>query len=1588
MEERKNPKRRIHMVISDDEDYDGGKVKKVVRDDDIGKKHNFKILLPNGTSIELTLQDPGLEMPFGDFIRLVKEKYNATKKHSDSVKQKRDINWNGDCMFLQDANDTKIRSTVNFKMFKPLRCHILRLHDGCDDVAKTYENMWDLTPDTGMLKELPEEYTFETALADLIDNSLQAVWSNDNRDRRLFRLNLVEDRISIFDSGPGMDDSHEYSIVKWGKIGASLHRSYKSQAIGGKPPYLLPYFGMFGYGGPIASMHLGRRALVSSKTKRSKKVFMLELMREALISTSSSEWKTAGGIRDPSEDEIRDSRHGSFTKVDIFKPKVRVSDIFKLQCHLKDIYFPYIQCDDLSGTGKTVTPIEFKVNDADLTEIEGGEVAITNLHSCNGPEFVLQLHFSLTHHGGIKSPGSRESQEANARLRCVYFPFREGKENIERILEKLENDGCGIRENFEIFSRVSIRRLGRLLPDARWSLLPFMDLRYRKGNRGNILKRCCLRVKCFVETDAGFNPTLSKTDLAHHNAFTIALKNFCSKIPENERNVDIQIYKDRKLLTPLQLEREYQNWILHMHDCYDEEADSGEDQPVYILGPANKKALGISSDVIRVHQILRRKEKTWKRGQRIKVLKGACAGFHKNSGYATIEYFLLEGFEGDSGGEARIICRPIDIPDDNGGVLLVGDDESTSLDIHESLSLPLSVIDSGKLVAVEGAEWDVQLNKKQQKSPSSIDLLCLNHCQQLEVDGVLPMDAHAGQLPPTQVVAVVRPVNFISSASEKLDQKYIFKSNIKMSMEIKFKDGDCERNVHTATVSPSSYKGLNGLYFFPLGCQFPHLFQKAGVYIFSFSLMEPSCKTFKKRVIVKPSPSIEKWGHLTDDQSLPLKVRVGSTFPFIAIACYDIFGNRMPFESPPKVVVKLLAAESESLVIKVDRMNISLSTNKLTLRIKDLLVESTDLDKIRPNYGATLVIASSDEIFSVLIPCQVSPGLPWRVEVQPLIPTDELIPGYVFNELTLELFDTYGNHVSEGLEVTLSVVGFIIQDHVKLTRKVDDNGRIDLSGVLKVTAGYGLKASLSILFEDEIIFKQEFTTVRRELKITSKVPDFCFAGERWENVDFEIVDPDGNIDKSIHHNDKDGQFHMLTIKLESVDVEDSIRYTFKDGHCTIPAITIPPNEDDFCFKAAHSQYPELYLLVKVPVVKYSNVEYNSQLSSPNKSILQLQYSSSFNQENSLLVSLMNDERELGADIKAIGLKIGEIEQLIDYFNNQKAGIEQELFELKGKAEPYCNLSWHSTREEMKKRIESMENSAAAVLCSLSTYQVPQKSFMEDIIGLVALLGTVQSTELSRILAEYVGEDKMLAVICKTFGTVNALERYKQNGEVDCTRALHVEASVLGKVISGRFLVICLEDMRPYRELHRSDPQRKLALPDPTLPNGKTPAGFMGYAVNWVDLDIHHLQTRTASGFGLRETVLFDLFRKVQVYETREYMVAARACIEDGAVSLDGGILRENGIVSLGYGNPTIYFPSKNQMHLSPETGRILKQIEEKKTQLRVIGEDLGKINKHRKKILKRFHKKKEKWNKLMDKMEPAANDRLSEYKWTAQTCLM
>lgn len=1587
--ERPTKKTSMEVVrINDDDDGGGGQ-----------RLYKFRLLLPNGMSLGLKIRDPQMEMSIEEFVELVKEEYFRAVRETNSQKSKRRINWKSNDLHFVDVFDNVIARKISFKNFMPHKYHILTLHDGSGE-AETYENMWDLTPDTELLMELPAEYTFETALADLIDNSLQAVWSNGVNERRLISVELDDDRISIFDTGPGMDGSDENSIVKWGKMGASLHRSSRGQGIGGKPPYLTPFFGMFGYGGPIASMHLGRHALVSSKTKESKKVYILCLEREALLCSSGSEktWRTAGGIRHPTEDEIR-SPQRSFTKVEIFEPKMRGLDLVQLQCKLKDIYFPYIQCDEVSNTGRTIMPIEFEVNGTDLAEIHGGEVAITNLHSCNGPEFVLQLNFSQDV-VGTSGPGVRASKDANARLKFVYFPIVEGKESIDSILEKLEAEGCGITENFENFSHVSVRRLGRLLPDARWTRIPFMEPRPKKGEKAQILKRCCARVKCFIDTDAGFNPTPSKTNLAHHHPYTTALKNFGDKPLEKDKEVKVKIYKHGKQVTLLQLEQQYQEWIFQMHNRYDEEIDHGEDQPLLVVSPSNKKKLGISADVVRVHKELRRKGAPWKSGQKIKVLKGACAGCHKNNVYATLEYILLEGFEGDAGGEARLICRPLSLASENGCSLAVHDGNA-AIDMHSSLSLPISVIDSGKCLAIENAEWEYQVEKLHQKRPTTIEILSARDCQELEIEGALPTDSavHAGHAPPKKIVAVVRPASFNSaSASKNLDQKHILKEHLEMSIKIKFRDDDKSvpdvQHIYSGLTAPSSHKGLHGLYIFPLGCKFPTVFQKAGVYTFSLSIIGLNLKSCERTVKVKALSEVGSWRQLSDGQSLPYNARVGSCFPPFSIACYDIYGNRTPFASVPEVMIKIMSGGG--VIANVHGMTLDLSSDKLTLKIKNTLIESNELDKIRPNYEATLVVSPQDELFIVSIPCQVVPGSLQRITTQPRNLDKQLLPGHAVKELVLEMFDAYGNHVEGCLEIVLNVDGFCFQDHLGPIRKVDVHGCIDLSGLLKVTGGYGRKVSLSVLLGNEIIFKKEFQTEKRELRVASRVPEFCTAGSLLENLVFEIINSDGDVDETIHDEELQGQSHMLMIKSESLDTDDSVRYSFHYGRCIVRAVSLPQKEGLVCLEAAHSRHPELHLTIEVHVLEAPQVEPesiqpqytdgkvflledSSALKTPkvehdgkrgqfsDGKISLLQDSSAPKDLEDLVASVRNDQKELEEAIFNYGLAVGHYEKALEMLHIRRVTLEHHVSVLQ------ANLSG---KEAIMELIESKTDSAAAVVCRLFREIPPrgqQNNFIAKILGIVAFLGTVKTKELSRILTEYLGEDLMLAIVCKSYASAYALEKYERSGNVNHACALHAIATKQGQSIKGHYLVICLEDIRPYTGELGHDPERKLALPDPTLPNGNTPSGYLGYAVNMVGLDARHLHIRTNTGHGLRETLFYCLFGNLQVYETRENMKMAKTCIKHGAVSLDGGIMKGNGVLSLGHWEPEICFPvivPGTQTHFSQQNPEILKQIEETKFELKEVNDEIEKDTKIVEKVLKKFKKTKERYVEFLDKKVP------------------
>ena len=106
--------------------------------------------------------------------------------------------------------------------------------------------------------------------------------------------------------------------------------------------------------------------------------------------------------------------------------------------------------------------------------------------------------------------------------------------------------------------------------------------------------------------------------------------------------------------------------------------------------------------------------------------------------------------------------------------------------------------------------------------------------------------------------------------------------------------------------------------------------------------------------------------------------------------------------------------------------------------------------------------------------------------------------------------------------------------------------------------------------------------------------------------------------------------------------------------------------------------------------------------------------------------------------------------------------------------------------------------------------------------------------------------------------------------------------------------------RPYAgDFIANDPQRRLDLLKPRLPNGECPPGFLGFAVNMINIDSTHLFCLAANGYGLRETLFYSLFSRLQVYKTRTDMLQALPCISDGALSLDGGMIKATGVFCLG-----------------------------------------------------------------------------------------
>ncbi|KAK1399436.1 protein DEFECTIVE IN MERISTEM SILENCING 3-like [Heracleum sosnowskyi] len=277
------------------------------------------------------------------------------------------------------------------------------------------------------------------------------------------------------------------------------------------------------------------------------------------------------------------------------------------------------------------------------------------------------------------------------------------------------------------------------------------------------------------------------------------------------------------------------------------------------------------------------------------------------------------------------------------------------------------------------------------------------------------------------------------------------------------------------------------------------------------------------------------------------------------------------------------------------------------------------------------------------------------------------------------------------------------------------------------------------------------------------------------------------------------------------------------------------------------------------------------------------------------------EKNYQDDLEKIGLRIKQHKDRIKFLRTQKNIVESSIRDMQVTIGKY-HTSTESVSEKVDAQIEeetskylNQGKSAAWLICQLKAHresEVSDSPRVKDVLGIVATLGKVDDENLGRLLAEYLGKEAMMAIVYKTFDGVKDLDSYDKEGITDRNSGLHGIGSSFGRLVEGQFRVICLNGLIPYvGEFVADDPQRRLDLIKPKFPGGETPCGFVGYAVNLVHIDNQNLFCVTSSGHGLRETLFYHLFSQLQVYRTEKDMQQALPCIKNGAVSLDGGMIR-------------------------------------------------------------------------------------------------
>ncbi|PRP81795.1 putative fatty-acid-CoA ligase FadD9 (fatty-acid-CoA synthetase) (fatty-acid-CoA synthase) [Planoprotostelium fungivorum] len=279
--------------------------------------------------------------------------------------------------------------------------------------------MVNITPSKNiLLKGGTAEYDVASAIAEIVDNSIQAVKDNASGNK-LIQIRVKEEAngmaIYVWDNGKGMKADQ---LRKWATMGESQCDDPSVQESRGKANTDVGdrgFISRFGVGAKKAGFYLGKKITVSTKTNGGKWVNMISLSQKSL-NKHGEEWQATMKIRPQGEKE---GKFASWTLVKIVDLNILPFFAFyddavtKLRERLASIYYYYTR-------GSIDKPNDLYTIHVNGKSVTHGGVGMEAKYETMGKQlFVKEFAVEVD-----------DKKKSLVRLKLYYYPFDGAAETL------------------------------------------------------------------------------------------------------------------------------------------------------------------------------------------------------------------------------------------------------------------------------------------------------------------------------------------------------------------------------------------------------------------------------------------------------------------------------------------------------------------------------------------------------------------------------------------------------------------------------------------------------------------------------------------------------------------------------------------------------------------------------------------------------------------------------------------------------------------------------------------------------------------------------------------------------------------------------------------------------------------------------------------------------------------------------------------------------------------------------------------------------------------------------------------------------